>query len=81
MGNGRKGKAPCGHDGEAIIGHYYECLEGCGSAIPTYIDPEKTKQLCIHCMSSDIAIFPDFALSGKTIYYCHTCFRVFEVDE
>lgn len=29
MGNGKKGPAPCGHDGEAIIGQYYKCLKGC----------------------------------------------------
>lgn len=30
--SGRIGTAPCGHPGEAIIGHYYRCLQGCDSA-------------------------------------------------
>ena len=31
MTYGRLGTAPCGHRGEAIVGHYYACLEGCDS--------------------------------------------------
>ncbi len=31
MGNGKRGVAPCGHEGEAIIGQYYKCLKGCDS--------------------------------------------------
>lgn len=27
--NGRLGVAPCGHEGEAIIGQFYNCLVGC----------------------------------------------------
>lgn len=29
MSYGRFGVAPCGHTGEAIIGNYYRCVEGC----------------------------------------------------
>ena len=29
MGDGKKGVAPCGHPGEAVIGQYYKCLKGC----------------------------------------------------
>jgi hypothetical protein len=29
MGNGKKGIAPCGHPGEAVIGQYYQCSRGC----------------------------------------------------
>ncbi len=77
---GRKGIAPCGHPGSYIIGQFIKCDQGCDNAIPTYIDPEKTKRLCIHCGSIRIEIFPDFALNGKDIYYCNNCHRVFEVE-
>lgn len=33
MGNGKRGNAPCGHSGEAVIGQYYRCLEGCDEEI------------------------------------------------
>ena len=29
--SGRIGKAPCGHDGEAIVGQFYLCSQGCDS--------------------------------------------------
>ncbi len=27
--SGKLGRAKCGHVGEAVVGNYYECLEGC----------------------------------------------------
>ncbi len=46
--SGKITKAPCGHKGEAIIGGYIQCLEGCGreeAAPEEEIEPEKTEPL------------------------------------
>jgi hypothetical protein len=29
VGNGKKAKAPCNHDGEHVIGQYIQCLQHC----------------------------------------------------
>ncbi len=42
------GKAPCGHPGEHVIGHYVRCLQGCDGAVPHYVRPEKTLKVCHH---------------------------------
>ena len=39
MGNGKRGTAPCGHPGEAVIGQYFRCLFGCDSP-PQVVDWE-----------------------------------------
>lgn len=54
---GKRGKAPCGHLGEAIIGQYYQCAKCDKKAAPKYIDPEKTQPLnhvylCTKCAST-----------------------------
>jgi hypothetical protein len=49
MGDGKKGPAPCGHEGEAIIGQYYMCPR-CDT------DDDITIELvvCPYCKSIDV---------------------------
>lgn len=51
MGDGKKGQAPCGHPGEAIIGQYYQCPR-CDKLDFDEITIEVV--ICPHCKSSDI---------------------------
>lgn len=68
MGNGKKGPAPCGHDGECVIGTYYECLQGCKTApevdfeIVTLEIPQ-----CPYCKSFDVD--EDFELDPMFYYF------------
>ena len=51
MGNGKKGPAPCGHQGEAIIGQYYQCPK-CDTLGFDEITIEVV--ICPDCKSTDI---------------------------
>ncbi len=63
MGEGKVGKAPCGHPGEAIIGQYYKCLWGCDddSYIPDFniVIPQ--------CLCGSVDLDEDFELDP--LYY------------
>jgi hypothetical protein len=84
MGNGKRGKAPCGHDGEAVIGQYYQCLKGCDTG---QFDVTVEVVRCV-CGSSDID--PDFSIDP--VYYwfnpgspildtrCNTCGKCWTRD-
>lgn len=40
MSNGKKVTAPCGHDGETVVGAYVRCLQGC--AKDPFVQPQVT---------------------------------------
>ncbi len=91
MGDGKRGVAPCGHDGEHVIGTYVRCLEGCddvlelelddvesSDGVPSAVDPERTKPLCAHCQSADVASYPGmYDQDGKQLWHCHDCGKGF----
>ncbi len=78
-----KGKAPCGHVGEYVIGQFVWCPTcDVSDGIPLIeIDDNdaKTKPLCGHCGSSDVEIWPDFVINGNSLYHCHSCSTSFQV--
>lgn len=65
---GRIGTAPCGHRGEAVVGQYYRCLEGCednvagvgaeSDGVPEEIEPERTQPICPHCGGDEAMLWP-----------------------
>ena len=82
MGNGKKAKAPCGHDGEHVVGTYVRCLEGCDGSDDDDLDievhyfdlEEATPKMCPHCNSIDVQ---PYSYGGITALHCVTCGRVF----
>jgi hypothetical protein len=66
MGNGKRGVAPCGHPGEAVIGQYYKCLRGCDSAI-NWDDITLEIPKCENCGSLDID--EDFELDPMFYFF------------
>lgn len=46
--SGATKRAPCGHQGEVVIGNYVKCLSGCDEAIPGPIARETTLKICEH---------------------------------
>lgn len=44
--HGRKEQAPCGHQGEVVIGRYVSC-DRC-DGVPEYVDREITAKICAH---------------------------------
>lgn len=80
MGDGRKTQAPCGHEGEVVIGQYVKCLEGCdlsdGTVDFEILDlDDVTKSLCPHCGSDDLEAWPGLFANGDTLMYCKKCGR------
>lgn len=79
---GRLGVAPCGHPGEAIVGHYYRCHVGCDAAgsgppsdgVPELSDDIDTGVTC-RCGSDDLTCYPSFGVTGGTVWNCRNCFR------
>jgi len=75
--DGKIGEAPCGHLGRAIIGQYYACAVcdvSDGVPEPILIEDDRvTGPLCSTCGGDDLDIYPNFALSNKTIYFCNDC--------
>jgi hypothetical protein len=63
MGDGKKGLAPCGHEGEAIIGQYFSCKR-CDSIIPDWEDITLEMIRC-DCGSYDV----DDEFSLDPVYY------------
>lgn len=86
--SGKRGIAPCGHQGEHIIGQYISCDNGCDQhefdivlveddAVPEFIDPEKTTPLCRLCGSADVEMWVGFMMNNSTLYFCNCCNRTF----
>lgn len=78
MGNGRKTLAPCGHDGEVVVGTYVECLERCHLDEITFtfddLDDTPMWRECPTCGSDDTEEFPGMQRFGSgTFYHCHPC--------
>lgn len=81
MGNGKKGVAPCGHDGEAVIGQYYQCPR-CDTYTPDWEDVTLEIVQC-ECGSFDVDL--EFALDPVYYFFnptapildtrCNTCGR------
>ena len=82
---GKKSTAPCGHPGTCVTPRYVTCDVGCDATpssdgAPEFIDLEITEPLCGKCGSADVAIYPGFCFSGKTLWHCNGCGKSFEVD-
>jgi hypothetical protein len=90
MGDGRRGVAPCGHVGEAVIGHYYQCAQcdAPSDGVPELdleddvdfsdFDPDKTQPFCAHCGSGRVRIYPGMTDgSGRQLWHCDNCMRSF----
>jgi len=70
MGNGRKGIAPCGHPGEAVIGQYYQCPKCDVNKLDYTPDWEiKTLEItkCPNCGSFDVD--EDFQLDPMFYFF------------
>lgn len=64
MGDGKRAPAPCGHEGETIIGTYVRCAK-CDSK--DFIEEEITFELltCPYCKSIDI----DYEFCLDPVFY------------
>ena len=77
MGNGKIGIAPCGHQGEAVVGQYYHCLEGCDDVdFRIEIDTPVIVEQCPKCQSINTepyGVDPLYYLynPGLAIITCH----------
>jgi hypothetical protein len=67
MANGKQAKAPCGHDGEYVIGQFIRCSKGCDDAVPEFIEEEKTLPLCLH---NNTLVTPGFNYPQRWCYDC-----------
>lgn len=91
-GRGKLGEAPCGHRGEAVIGTYYKCLEGCddppeSDGVPEHVDPEITKPVCPWSQGflpdcdgeGDVVQWgPEFRdINGRDMWSCRSCGKEF----
>lgn len=66
----------CGHEGEAVIGHFYLCpVCDVSDGVPERVRRETTQKLCPHCGSDDLQVYPGFTMGGKDLYHCHNCTR------
>ena len=76
MGNGKRGTAPCGHEGEHIVSQYVHCPRcDVSDGVPVHIDPEKTLDLCPHCGSDDLQVYHGFTMGGNDLWHCIDCTR------
>lgn len=85
MGNGKRGVAPCGHPGEAVIGQFYVCLQGCDDTSDFDFWDEVTAEhlVCPQCGSNDVD--DEFTLGAMFLFYnpthpiydtrCNSCGR------
>ncbi len=83
MGDGKKGPAPCGHEGEAVIGQYYQCST-CDKSDWFAEVPTVEVLFCEHCGSFDID--EEFQLDPMAFWFnphlpvvdtrCNSCGRV-----
>lgn len=46
--NGKRVNAPCGHEGEVVIGSYARCLEGCDGEAVVVRDRAARRTQCLH---------------------------------
>lgn len=88
MTNGRRGIAPCGHEGEYVVGQYVAC-PACdhADAVTDGVDfdlEETTNELprCPHCGSLSVEDFDTggffgYAGIGAGTLHCIDCGRVF----
>ena len=68
MSSGRRAKAPCGHDGEHVVGRYVACLRtGC--------DGKAGLPRCDRCGSSDLAPFIAMHMPPDAMH-CRPCGHV-----
>ena len=76
MSQGRRATAPCGHEGEVVIGTYVQCRTcDCSDAIPAPIEEdERTRPLCKACGSKDTEPFATDAFLN--CWHCIPCGHV-----
>lgn len=90
MADGKLGKAPCGHPGQAVIGQYYRCLSGCDKA-PEQIDFEDITIEYIRCPWCNSLHVEDYQLDAMFYFFnpgstvkvdtrCIDCGHVFLAD-
>lgn len=65
--------APCGHKGEAVIGQFVRCIEGCDTT---------SKQTCLHSKYHSMTVQPWYMPSPQpTSHWCVDCgVRVFDTQ-
>jgi hypothetical protein len=63
--SGRIAKAPCGHDGEHVIGQFVRCLTGCDDVV----------EKCVRCGSTRLELF-SAALVPEGSKHCVDCGKV-----
>lgn len=80
MPDGKRAKAPCGHDGEHVVGQYVRCdVAGC-DGVPEHVDPEATPPYielfseCPKCGSDDVE--PFIVSWGPARAHCLPCGHV-----
>lgn len=76
MSDGRKGRAPCGHIGEAVIGQFYLCPHGCGKPKPTVTLAPKRVQNTQHdprIWTFDLVDLDDDEVTPVVIDKCPFC--------
>lgn len=73
--SGKRALAPCGHEGEYVIGQYVQCETCDKAAVPEELEDTSriTKRLCAHCGSDDIQKWPGLWATGETLYWCNGC--------
>lgn len=87
MGDGKKAQAPCGHDGEHVVGNYVFCpICDVSDGVPVHVEPEQTKPVCPYSLDpaddcfgfGEIARWPaEFDKDGKSMWLCRECGRSF----
>lgn len=88
--SGKRGTAPCGHEGEHITTNYVRCGQGCDSAgagdvsngVPTHVEPERTVPICpFHdCFDVTAEIVKwgsEYDENGQALWLCRGCGRSF----
>lgn len=74
---GKRVNAPCGHEGEAVIGSYVRCLEGCDGEAVVVRDRASRKTQCLH-RNTGVFFDPDFFDAatrkfGRRVRICFDC--------
>jgi hypothetical protein len=76
----RRGTAPCGHPGTYVTNTFITCDLRCdmSDGVPEHVDPERTNQLCAHCGSHRVQVYPGMAHDdGRELFHCHNCLKAF----
>lgn len=86
-GDGKRAEAPCGCEGEVIVGTYVRCLKHDASdGVPEHVEPESTRPICPNALDvfSSVKCDGNYPVrpwgveficpdTGRVLWHCDGC--------